>query len=109
IAGFGAIVMLLWNALVPDIFGTAAINFWQALGLLALCRVLFGGFGVGRKLAMGGAFHRNLIREKWREMTPEERAEYIRRHHFGHRHGFGRGHDFGHDCFDREEQSEKKD
>ena len=40
IAGFSAITMLLWNALLPDIFGIASINFWQALGLLALIRIL---------------------------------------------------------------------
>ena len=46
-AGFSAITMLLWNALLPCIFGIASINFWQALGLLALSRILFGGMGAG--------------------------------------------------------------
>ena len=29
---FGAIVMELWNVLVPDIFHGPALTFWQALG-----------------------------------------------------------------------------
>jgi hypothetical protein len=43
----GFIVMQLWNWLLPAIFGWKAVTFWQALGLLALCRILFGGLGVG--------------------------------------------------------------
>lgn len=41
----GEIVKLLWNALLPELFGWRAVTFWQALGLLVLCRILFGGFG----------------------------------------------------------------
>lgn len=42
---FGLIVMLLWNWLMPAIFGLPCITFWQAFGLLALCKILFGGLG----------------------------------------------------------------
>ncbi|MFA5676095.1 MAG: hypothetical protein WDA65_06185 [Christensenellales bacterium] len=47
-AAFGAIVMLLWNSLMPDIFGLVTIGYWQALGLALLGRFLVGGFG-GKK------------------------------------------------------------
>src|SRR5262245_6487062 len=43
----GIVVQWLWNWLVPDIFALRRITFWEALGLLALCRILFGGFGRG--------------------------------------------------------------
>jgi len=43
IAGFGQAVHQLWNLLMPDIFGLKAISFWQAVGLMALCWILFGG------------------------------------------------------------------
>jgi hypothetical protein len=43
----GFIVEWLWNWLLPDIFGLRTISFWEALGLLALCRILFGSFGRG--------------------------------------------------------------
>ena len=36
--------MSLWNWLTPPLFGFRTITFWQALGLLAFCRILFGGF-----------------------------------------------------------------
>ena len=42
VAIFTAIVMLLWNWLVPDLFGGRMINYWQAMGLLALTRILTG-------------------------------------------------------------------
>ena len=43
----GFAVQLLWNWLLPDIFQVRRITVWEALGLLALCRILFGGFGRG--------------------------------------------------------------
>jgi len=44
---FTFVVMNLWNWLVPAIFGWQSVNFWQALGLLLLSRILFGGFRGG--------------------------------------------------------------
>ena len=88
-AGFSAITMLLWNALLPSIFGIACINFWQALGLLVLARVLFSGIGGGNFMHPGGMMHsdrKNFIREKWMKMSPEERKEFFRNHH--HHRGF---------------------
>jgi hypothetical protein len=75
----GEVVMLLWNWLAPALFGLRQITFWQALGLLALCRILFGGFGLG-----GGGSHRSHSRgrmrermaERWEQMTPEERERF---------------------------------
>ncbi len=42
---FGWVVMLLWNALMPDIFGLKRIGYWQAWGLFVLCSILFKGMG----------------------------------------------------------------
>jgi len=69
----GAIVMWLWNWLVPPIFGWPALTFWQAIGLLALCRILFGGLG-GRG-SRGGHFRRRMA-ARWDSMTPEERERF---------------------------------
>ncbi|HEX9109921.1 MAG TPA: hypothetical protein VF845_00465 [Terriglobales bacterium] len=70
----GEVVMLLWNWLLPTLFGWRQITFWQGLGLLVLCRMLFGGFGMS-----GGGGHRSRIRERmaerWEKMTPEEREK----------------------------------
>jgi len=35
------LTQLLWNWLMPVIFGLVEITFWQALGLIVLIRVLF--------------------------------------------------------------------
>lgn len=39
----GFVAMYLWNWLVPTLFAGPALNYWQALGLLVLARLLFGG------------------------------------------------------------------
>ena len=72
----GEIVKILWNWLAPALFGLKLITFWQALGLLVLCRILFGGFG------MSGSASRRSRRqmfERWEQMTPEERERFRQR------------------------------
>lgn len=70
----GTIVLLLWNWLAPALFGWHPITFWQALGLLALCRILFGGFGGHRRSRI-----RRRIEERCESMTPEERERFRQR------------------------------
>ncbi|MGA7242257.1 MAG: hypothetical protein WBX19_03690 [Terracidiphilus sp.] len=65
---FGELVKYLWNWLLPPLFGLHMISFWQALGLVLLCRILFGSCGSG-----GGNRGPRRRREKWEKMTPEER------------------------------------
>jgi len=77
IAGFGQAVHYLWNWLVPSLFRLPAITFWQAVGLLALCWVLFGGWrGVGRHGLGHRGQWRNRMQERWEQMTPEERGKF---------------------------------
>ncbi len=96
-----AAVMLLWNWLMPALFGLIVINFWQALGLLVLARILFGSFGHGRKGRHGRMMHgmhgNNPLREKWMKMTDEERKEFIKRRR-AHFHGRFGGSDFFGEC-----------
>jgi hypothetical protein len=69
----GEVVSLLWNWLLPPLFGWHQINFWQALGILVLCRILFGGFG------HHGGHHsrfRRRMEERLDQMTPEERERF---------------------------------
>jgi hypothetical protein len=73
VALFGAVVMLLWNAIIPDITGWKAINYWQALGLLVLCKILFGGFGGPKHHQGRPPFMMRKFREKFANATPEER------------------------------------
>ena len=71
----GEVVLHLWNWLLPGLFGWKPVTFWQALGLLALCRILFGGFGM-RGGGMRRSYFRRRIAERWDRMTPEEREKY---------------------------------
>lgn len=79
----GGIVRLLWNWLLPPLFGWREITFWQGLGLLALCRILFGGFG-GRGFSSSHVRRRvadrmaDRMTERWEQMTPEERERFQR-------------------------------
>ena len=70
----GEIVTHLWNWLLPSLFGWRQISFWQALGILALSRILFGGSGWHRS---GRSHFRRRMQERmderWDRMTPEER------------------------------------
>ena len=70
---FGFMVMSLWNWLAPALFGARTITFWQALGILILSKILFGGFR-GRP-GYGGHWRRRMG-ERWEQMTPEEREKF---------------------------------
>ena len=80
---FGAVVMLLWNALMPQIFGLPELGYLQAAGLLILGRILVGGIGGGLRVPIGARGderlfrHGNKFREKWMSMSDEERKEFI--------------------------------
>ena len=73
VAMIGFVVMSLWNGLTPELFGWKAISYWQAVGLLILSRILFGGFrgAVGR-----GGHWRHRMMERCDQMTPEEREKF---------------------------------
>ncbi len=73
IFAMGSVVMLLWNALIPEIFGLMEITFWQAIGLLALSKILFGGNGFGRGRRHKRSFR---MRDKFRNMSEEEKEEF---------------------------------
>lgn len=75
----GYITMRLWNWLLPDLFNLPAISIWQALGLLVLSRILFGGWGRGGRSG-GWARHRRQWRQKMEShmagLTPEEQEKF---------------------------------
>ena len=85
VVAIGSAVMLLWNALLPELFGLPAIGFLQAVGLLVLARILLGGFR-GR-WGHGGRHGRARLIERWENMSDEERAQF----RAGMQRGCGRG------------------
>jgi hypothetical protein len=70
---FGFVVMSLWNWLMPSLFGWRLVNFWQAVGLVILSRILFGGF---RGHPGGSLYWRRRMMERWERMAPEEREKF---------------------------------
>jgi len=66
----GFVVKELWNALMPQLFGWHTLTFWQALGLLILAKIFFGGF---HRHSGGRQRWGRRMRERWEQMSPEER------------------------------------
>jgi len=77
LVAFGFATMYLWNWLVPELFNGPVITFWQTVGLLALSKILFSGFGKG-----GGCRHHHggpgkpYWKERWNRMSPEDRERF---------------------------------
>jgi hypothetical protein len=83
----GCIVMLLWNALVPELFNGPAITYWQAVGLLVLSHVLFRACGHhGHHCHRDGWLRR--FEHRYSSLTPEEREKLREtlRERWGHPH-----------------------
>ena len=73
VAVLGLAVMVLWNWVVPALFaGGRSIDYPHAVGLLALCRILFGGF------RGHGGWRGRRHWDKWAAMTPEEREQFLK-------------------------------
>jgi hypothetical protein len=72
---FGYVTMLLWNWLVPAVFGLKAIDYWQAVGLLFLSWLFFGRFRGGH-WHRHGRHWRHRLAERWMRMSPEERERF---------------------------------
>ena len=74
---FSWIVMLLWNNVIVAVTGASVVTLWQAMGILVLSKILFGGF---RKGWGGGGPQGNHWKEKmkarWENMTDTEKAEF---------------------------------
>ncbi|WP_292008398.1 hypothetical protein [Chryseobacterium sp.] len=72
------VVMWLWNTLLPEIIGVKEINYWQAMGILVLSKILFGGFHgkFGRNNCGGGFRERKQMMEKMGNFSSEEREKF---------------------------------
>lgn len=76
-----AVVMVLWNWLLPTLFGLTIITFWQALGILVLSKILFGGsWGKRGHCCHGGhGGHyawKEKFKSKWQNMPEEDRKKW---------------------------------
>ncbi|HEY2627859.1 MAG TPA: hypothetical protein VGI57_01970 [Usitatibacter sp.] len=90
--GVSYLVMWLWNWLVPPVIGWKTIDFLQAMGLLVLTRLLVGFRGFGGWHGHHRGHWRDRMKERWANMTPEEREKFRdgmrgRCGHHRHHHG----------------------
>ena|SRR5215831_16837919 len=82
IAAMTFVVMSLWNWLMPAVFNTGMITFWQALGVLVLAKILFGfgrggwGHHHGRHWKYRSMYWDRQMQDKLKNMTPEEREKF---------------------------------
>jgi len=84
---FGWVFMLLWNCLVPDLFGGPELLFGQALGLLILSKIIFGGFkggswggccggGCCRGYSGKHSYWKQKMESRMANMSPEEQEKF---------------------------------
>jgi hypothetical protein len=67
------VVYGLWNGVLVGVLGVKAVTYWQAMGILVLAKILFGGFP-GRRGGHCGPFgHHRMTEERWASLTPEQR------------------------------------
>jgi hypothetical protein len=71
----GAVVMFLWNAIIPEVTGWKPLTYWQAIGILVLFKILFGGFRRGSGRDQRRRSRWKEMRNKWKGMDPEERKQ----------------------------------
>lgn len=72
---FSLVVMGLWNTVLAPVIGVKSIGFMQALGILVLSKILFGGFRGGWRGGRGPEW-RQKMKEKWEAMSPAEREQF---------------------------------
>ncbi len=72
----GNVIMFLWNTILVEVTSVGTITFWQAIGLFILTRILFGGFRSGNRKKHWGGKRRHKMREKWMNMSDDERAAF---------------------------------
>lgn len=79
VAALAAVIMLLWNAIIPSVIGWSALSYLQAAGLLVLSRLLFGSWGgIRERVALSSNKDHRKIREQLAGMTRAQQMEYIR-------------------------------
>jgi len=71
---FGYVVMSLWNGILSPVLGVQTLSFWQALGILILSKILFGGFRGGHSHHKCHD-HAHEWSGKWMHLSPEEREK----------------------------------
>jgi hypothetical protein len=75
VAVLGLAVYGLWNGVLAQVVGVKPVTYWQALGILILARILFGGFPRRPGGPFGAPWGRRMMWKRWQSLTPEQRAK----------------------------------
>ena len=75
---FGYFVMLLWNWLMPLIFGITAITYWQAFGVVILAKLIFGAVGRGGRPHGPSHWKKRNPSDKWDMKNGPDKWKYHR-------------------------------
>lgn len=65
------VMMLLWNAILPEVIGVNEVTYWQAAGIFILSKILFGGFKGG-----GHKYKKQQYKEKFMNLTDEQKETF---------------------------------
>lgn len=71
---FGLLLKVLWNALMPAIFGLTTITYWQAVGLVLMSKLLFCSFGHHHSRHNSDHFHKKTD-QKWHKLIGVDNDE----------------------------------
>jgi len=71
----GFVIMLLWNWLMPSLFGLATISYWQAVGLLILSKILFGGGWFRKSHSKPSHYWKRRFMNRWDNMCEEDQEK----------------------------------
>ena len=69
----GFVIMLLWNWLMPALFGLSTITYWQAVGLLILSKILFGSGWSKKSHPRHSHYWKKRFMNRWDNMCEEDR------------------------------------
>jgi hypothetical protein len=75
---FGYFVMLLWNWLMPLLFGLTVITYWQAFGIVILAKLIFGAIGRGGSHHGPGHWKKRGFSDKWDMKNGPDKWKYHR-------------------------------
>ncbi len=74
-AFIGYVLMRLWNGVLVNVTALKEITYTQAIGILILSKILFGGFHSNCWCGKGNRWKQNM-KDKWDKMNPEEREQF---------------------------------
>jgi len=71
------LVMLLWNALIPELFNGPVLSYWQTAGIFILSKILLSGFGGGGSHKSSDRKNKSSWRSKYHDKYKKRCADEV--------------------------------